>query len=199
MKNHFLLVKIFSGKLMNFCLGEKKGNRFIKGFTLVEIVVVIGIMAVLSSIIYSSFDGAKAQSRDQQRLADISTIQLGLELYFNQHGSYPQQLGELVTNSDNVKYVANIPTPPSRADEDNYKYNYVPLTKSGVGGTRCVSYHLWTTFERGNANLESKRNFDSTESGLGNLPNKQKLYICGSGPYPRIQASSSPLIYDVIQ
>ena len=171
------------------------------GFTLVEIVVVIGIMALLSSIIYSSFDGAKAQSRDQQRLADISTIQLGLELYFNQHGSYPQTLiGDgttpgLVINTEGVKYIAEIPTPPSKESEDNYKYNYVPLTKSS-SGARCISYHLWTTFEKNNSNLESKKAFNSVFSVGGFLDLPTKLYECGSG-HVTTNASTSPLVYDV--
>jgi prepilin-type N-terminal cleavage/methylation domain-containing protein len=195
MKNHFLLLKIFSGKCMNFSWNKK-------GYTLVEIVIVIGIMALLSGIIFSSFDGAKAKSRDQQRLTDISNIQLGLELYFNKNGSYPKVLmGDttdpgLVVNAEGVKYIIDIPTPPSKANEDEYKYNYVPLTKT-LDGTRCISYHLWTTFEVNSANLESKRGFNSNSEFLESLTTTP-LYNCGNSDYNVIDASSESLVYDVI-
>ena len=171
-------------------------GRLIKGFTLVEIVVVIGIMALLTSIVYSSFDGAKAQSRDQQRITDISTIQLALEIYFNKNGTYPQSLNDLV----NEKYIAQLPTPPSKADNSDYRYNYVPLAKTS-GGTRCISYHLWTMFERENSNLESKKGFNSlpfeNDNHIGLLTNP--LYNCGTANYfPNRDASSESLIYDVM-
>jgi prepilin-type N-terminal cleavage/methylation domain-containing protein len=171
-----------------------------RAFTLIEIVVVIGIMALLTTIIYASFDGAKTQSRDQQRLTDISTIQLGLELYFNQHGSYPKVLmGDgttpgLVVNVEGIKYLAEIPTPPSRSSEINYKYNYVPLTKTN-SGERCISYHLWTTFEKSSANLESRKGFNSVFVG-GVLDLPTDLYECGTG-HNTTNASLNSLIYDV--
>lgn len=172
----------------------RKG-RLLTGFTLVEIVIVVGIMALLSGIIFSSFDGAKAKSRDQQRLTDISNIQLGLELYFNQHGSYPEELDTLMGDSEGVKYIVDIPNPPSKATEDNYKYNYVPLTKV-LNGTRCISYHLWTTFEVNSSNLESKKGFNSEGEDLLLLPTP--LYECGTLDYNVVDASSKPLVYDVI-
>ena len=146
------------------------------GFTLIEIVVVIGIMAILTVIIYASFNGAKAQSRDQERITNISSIQLALETYFNQKHQYPANLN-LLTPS----YLPQIPVPPAGT---NPQYNYVPIG----AGSICVSYHLWIKLETKNDSLSSKKSFDST--GVSTA--------CAlSGTYPTINASSDPLIYDV--
>lgn len=50
-----------------------------KGFTLVELLVVVGIMAVLSVIGISIYGGARSQARDARRRLDIDAIANALE------------------------------------------------------------------------------------------------------------------------
>jgi general secretion pathway protein G len=124
-----------------------------KGFTLIEVIVVISIMAVLSVIIYASFDKSKAKSRDQKRISDISSIQLALEQYFNKYGVYPTVLSDTKLVP---AFISEIPTPPNSGET----YNYFPLTKTN-GSSDCVSYQLWTTFEMTNLYLDQKKGFNS--------------------------------------
>jgi len=160
-----------------------KSSKRNSGFTLIEIIIVIAIMGFLSTIIYSSFDKSKAQSRDQKRISDISTIQIVLEQYFQKNGIYPVQLSELVPN-----YMVAIPTDST----NNYKDQYFPITKTSVGSTSCVSYQLWTKFEEKNEFLNSKKDFNST-----NLPTN--MYECGSNhDKAKINASTETLVYDVM-
>ena len=60
-----------------------------KGFTLIELLVVISIISLLSSIVLTTLNGAKAKARDARRMADIHEIQNALMLYYNDHGHYP--------------------------------------------------------------------------------------------------------------
>ena len=168
--------------------------KFNRAFTLIEIVVVIGIMGVLTTIIYSSFDGSKAQSRDQKRVSDISAIQLALELHFNQNGYYPSDLNTLTQKIENKgPYINEIPKTPLGSDI-SYENTYIPLTKVSGEGTYCTSYHLWTKFERNNSYLDIKKGFDSI-----NFP--EKIYECGNSP-DRIKVNASAeenkLVYDVM-
>lgn len=91
-----------------------------RGFTLVELMVVIAIMGILSSIMYANFNGTKAKSRDDKRVSDMGQLQLALEQYFNKNDVYPdgtQGLGALSPD-----FISVIPTDPStRAN-----YDYVP-------------------------------------------------------------------------
>ncbi|HUD02706.1 MAG TPA: prepilin-type N-terminal cleavage/methylation domain-containing protein, partial [Candidatus Paceibacterota bacterium] len=60
-----------------------------KGFTLIELMVVIAIIGILASIIMVSLSSAQSKGRDAKRVADIRTIQLALEEYYNDNGNYP--------------------------------------------------------------------------------------------------------------
>lgn len=166
--------------------------KFNSAFTLIEIVVVIGIMATLTAIIYSSFDGSKAQSRDQKRVSDISAIQLALELHFNQKGYYPATLDILTQKIGSYgPYINEIPKTPLASDFQ-YENTYIPLTKTS-GSEYCTSYHLWTKFERKNTYLDTKKGFDSDflEGGY---------FECGQilQSRERVDANADPLIYDVM-
>jgi prepilin-type N-terminal cleavage/methylation domain-containing protein len=59
------------------------------GFTLVEIIVVVSIVAILSAIIYANFSQGSAQSRDAKRKSDLRNLQTAIELYKTENGRYP--------------------------------------------------------------------------------------------------------------
>jgi len=59
-----------------------------KGFTLIELMVVISIIGLLSSIILVSLNTARAKARDAKRISDLHNIQLALELYYDKYSTY---------------------------------------------------------------------------------------------------------------
>jgi prepilin-type N-terminal cleavage/methylation domain-containing protein len=67
-----------------FYTAEKK-----KGFTLVEMIVVITIIGILASVLFASFSQSRKISRDKIRKADLKQLQLAIELYKSQNGRYP--------------------------------------------------------------------------------------------------------------
>lgn len=68
----------------------KKGARdFLKGFSLVELLVVIGIIGILVAIVYANFAQGRAQTRDKVRQTTLADIQLAVEQYKAQTGTYP--------------------------------------------------------------------------------------------------------------
>ncbi len=60
-----------------------------KGFTLIEMLIVITIIALLASLILVGMGGARAKARDSRRIADLHNVQNALELYYAKIGSYP--------------------------------------------------------------------------------------------------------------
>jgi prepilin-type N-terminal cleavage/methylation domain-containing protein len=61
------------------------------GFTLLEILLVIGIIGILAAIVIIAINPSRslAKSRDLQRKVGITEINKGLEQYYIDHGSYP--------------------------------------------------------------------------------------------------------------
>ena len=61
-----------------------------KGFTLIEIVLVLAIAGLLLVIVFLAVSGAQKSRRDSQRKGDVSSVAGSLENYAsNNNGSYP--------------------------------------------------------------------------------------------------------------
>jgi type II secretion system protein G len=63
-----------------------------RGFTLIELLVVIAIVGLLSSVVISGVNSARAKARDTLRAQHIRQMQNALELYRSFNGSYPSSL-----------------------------------------------------------------------------------------------------------
>lgn len=60
-----------------------------KGFTLIELLIVIGILAILSTVVVVVLNPAQlfAQARDSQRISDMTSLRSALSLYLATVGS----------------------------------------------------------------------------------------------------------------
>lgn len=59
------------------------------GFTLIEVIVVTAIIGILATAGVAAYGDARAQARDDIRKSSLKNLQLAIELYRNQTGSYP--------------------------------------------------------------------------------------------------------------
>ena len=70
-----------------------------KGFTLVELLVVIAIIALLSTLSVVALNSARAKARDARRLSDIKQIRTALDLYYDSSSTYPLSCSPLGTST----------------------------------------------------------------------------------------------------
>lgn len=67
---------------------KNKANS--RGFTLVELIVVIAIIGLLTTIGISSYARVRLLARDAERHNDLNQMRLALELYYTDVKTYPQ-------------------------------------------------------------------------------------------------------------
>jgi len=113
-----------------------------RGFTLIELLVVIAIIGTLATIVMVSLNTARSKARDTRRAADLKSIALALEMYYDANNNvYPAtgSLSALVTGN----FLATLPTDPKTTTQ-NYAY------------AACASnsdYTLGTQLENNNATI----------------------------------------------
>jgi prepilin-type N-terminal cleavage/methylation domain-containing protein len=66
-----------------------KKRKFGAGFTLIELMVVVAIIALLSSIVLVSLSSARNKAKEARVQTEIHNIKLALEEYNTQYGGYP--------------------------------------------------------------------------------------------------------------
>lgn len=132
-----------------------------RGFTIIEILVVVSIIALLSSVLLTSFQEARAKARDAERLREVKEIQNALELYRAQYGLYPISVGwwrsSNPTEWDTLKNVLasyiSLPNDPTlsgtpRATPGGYGYDYFSDTWAGSGLTPGQFYIIVFRLEK---------------------------------------------------
>lgn len=117
------------------------GRYFLKGFTLVEFLVIAGILGILSTVLIGVIDPFTQikKARDAQRKSDLAKIQSKLEEFYNDYGRYPRSLGadpRICSNPDEAgpcnevswggpwsPYMNILPKDPSQVGHDHH-YSY---------------------------------------------------------------------------
>jgi len=111
-----------------------------KGFTLIEILVVITILALLIVIGAISYSSVNKKSRDARRKSDIEQFRSALEMYRADKGYYPSGAESFtplsLINSGPAKtlyyseYITSLPSDPK--DNATYPYQLLMTDRRGV-------------------------------------------------------------------
>jgi len=103
-----------------------------KGFTLIEILIVVAIIGILASVILVGLGSFRARGRDARRISDLREVQNALELYYTKNQQYPDAsdwngLQSILINAGiGVSAIPNDPLPGRNygycKTSDNYNY-----------------------------------------------------------------------------
>ncbi len=123
-----------------------------KGFTVLELVIVIVVMVTLSTLMFVSLETARQDNRNDKRVSDVREMQSALALYYRDWGTYPSA-GSVTAGvnlaSGTVTYLVPWPANPSpRTDGDcpdsDYTYMRVPIGNN-PGGSYSIKFCLGAT------------------------------------------------------
>lgn len=95
-----------------------------KGFTFIELLVVITIIAVLTSAALVSFRTTNRNARDSKRKADLEQIRSGLEICRVETGTYPGGVTEGGSISCGGQVYLNLVPSDPRTGQPGYGYTY---------------------------------------------------------------------------
>lgn len=123
--------------------GSMKHTAWRAGFTLIEVLVAVTIIAVLASIGIVSYGSINKRSRDTKRKGDLEQIRSALEMYRADMGYYPNTGGGNWTDGSNLSatlvstYMPAIPSDP-KSPTQVYRYKATSLSGANYYGY-CVS------------------------------------------------------------
>lgn len=136
-------------------------KNWFKGFTLIEIMIVIAIIGILSSVVVVGTNSSKKRARDARRVTELKQIANALAIYIeSNNGKYPDSLDALVP-----QYTAEVPKDPLTQQPYFYCANGTP-----AGTNDGTAFHLAAALEVYNQ-VYFDSDADLEEDECENLPN----------------------------
>lgn len=147
-----------------------------KGFTIIELLIVIAIIGILATLVLTNFQGAQAKGRDSVRQNDINSLWQKLEEYAQENGGYPDTAlsatvlpgtdagAFLDADDDPIGYTGGFiisDVEPTNLPTNDDEYLYIAYDCDAAGqaatlGATCAQYTLRAYLERGDNNLYEK-------------------------------------------
>jgi type II secretion system protein G len=130
----------------------REGER---GFTLIELMIVVAIIAILAGILIPNFVNARSQAQTAACESNLRAIATALELYYADNQIYPPASGASVQPAlftvNGVSYLNNTPKDPA-AQSGNATYS-ITTTQAGGGGpatytVTCPGVHVGSTLAK---------------------------------------------------
>ena len=160
-----------------------------KGFTLLELLVVLAIMMILIGLVLIGLVRARAHARDEERVTSVQTIALALQQYHDVCRVYPNELRfnatcDALAPAKLGSFISNIDS--YNVNEPTSRYGYIPLAYDGSTTDICSGYHLYVRLENDRAGAAAGARFDATT-----------VPTCPHTTGDQIDASADPLIFDI--
>lgn len=123
-------------------------NSLRRGFTVVELLIVIVVVSILATITIIGYDNVQRQARDSQRVYDAKSIEKALETYRAENFSLPshttsswetssgQPAGQFLVELVSSDSINKVPVDPINSGNFYYRYYRYPAGYMGCDAAR---------------------------------------------------------------
>jgi len=156
MESDWMVSPTGNGKLVNSAqrknVRSEKFSKNSRGFTLLEILVVMSILGILITLAIPSYNLAILKAKEAALKEDLFILRDLLDQYYSDHGNYPYTLEELVE----LEYLRAVPVDPltgssetwvelylEEVEEDEEPGVYDVHSGSNLVGTDGTPYNEW--------------------------------------------------------
>jgi type II secretion system protein G len=142
-----------------------------RGFTIVELLIVIVVIGILAALVITTFTGIQKKARDTERETDVKALHGQVEAYYAQNGRYPTlaNLNDSAWRTTNMKGLdaGALKDPKGSAETlvaapaaNSYAYAVSASDGSACDNSTadCVQYTLTATLENGGTFAKSNLN-----------------------------------------
>ena len=135
-----------------------------KGFTLIELMVVIAIIAILAVIGAVVYSGIQKSSRISKRIQDLDALKFALEAYKSTNGVYPIQTTfgcvSALSSALVPTFIAEMPKDPLEDAAGNYCYQYYSSgTNNNMEYKLRTNWNIWTSGEMKSEDFQKQPNY----------------------------------------
>ncbi|MBW3568717.1 prepilin-type N-terminal cleavage/methylation domain-containing protein [Candidatus Parcubacteria bacterium] len=138
-----------------------------KGFTIVELLIVIVVIGILAAIVITTFVGVQKRARDSERKSDLQAMASQIEVYFADNGKYPTldnmnnvsptdfrtknlkglKAEALADPSNAATQTLTATVPGASSTVRQYSYVVLPSLCDNTAGNECTSFTLEANLE----------------------------------------------------
>ena len=111
-------------------------SRSLKGFTLVEIMVVVVVIGMLAALAVPTFQLARKASQDKSIVNNIRQLSGAADQFFLENGTSTVAITSLVGSS---AYINALNTVANETYPDSFTQG-TPITVSNIAGVRTITY-----------------------------------------------------------
>lgn len=122
---------------------KHKKRFFLKGFTLIEIIVALSILLILAVLVVPNILRTRINSNEIAAVSNLTSLGKAIqEYYMNNNYKYPQTLEDLMSPNSNPPYISSDFLDESKSgyiyaynyvDEDNFSVLVSPKTPGKTG------------------------------------------------------------------